>query len=178
MRGALITGTLIGRLTVLHPIEKEGDKRKYYQCICSCGNSVIVRKDHLDVTHTTSCGCLRAERLAVAITKHGDSRCRIYRIWMNIKQRCTNPKNNGYKYYGFKGVDICKEWLSYESFKKRAVAGGYDSSLTIDRVDSARGYEPSNCRWITQRENTIRAHIGTHPIRKDSTKKEGLSERC
>jgi len=44
----------------------------------------------------------------------------------------------------------------YENFRDWANANGYAPNLTIDRIDSALGYEPGNCRWITASENSSR----------------------
>lgn len=51
-----------------------------------------------------------------------------------------------------------------------ALTHGYDDSLTIDRIDSKKGYEPENCEWVTKSENSRRAHpkqfhIGTSEAR-------------
>lgn len=35
---------------------------------------------------------------------------------------------------------------------------GYDTNLTIDRIDNNSNYETPNCRWITQSENSKKAH--------------------
>ena len=34
---------------------------------------------------------------------------------------------------------------------------GYEPGLTIDRIDPDADYRPANCRWITARENILRA---------------------
>lgn len=99
--------------------------------------------------------------------KHGLSNTRIYRIWNGMKQRCCNPQNPKYKFYGGKGITVCDEWQkNFISFYKWAINNGYNDppkensrlqncwdALTLDRIDGAKGYEPLNCRWITFTEN-------------------------
>ena len=97
-----------------------------------------------------------------------------------MKQRCYNPKHDHYKYYGARGITICDEWLNpeiihlgcrgrftkgYQAFKEWALENGYADNLTIDRIDVNGNYEPSNCRWITLKEqsnNTRRNHLVTY----------------
>lgn len=76
-------------------------------------------------------------------------------VWRNMKDRCYNPKNKSYKYYGEKGVTVCKEWLEdFETFKEWAFANGYKDGLTIERNNIDDNYCPDNCRFITRREQT------------------------
>lgn len=91
-------------------------------------------------------------------------RSRLNDIFRNMKQRCYNEKCKCYKYYGGKGVKICDEWLNservskednatkgYLAFKSWALANGYKDDLTIDRINYDGNYEPSNCRWVTMK---------------------------
>ena len=52
--------------------------------------------------------------------------------------------------------------MSYDKFEKWAVNSVYSEGLTIDRIDSTKGYCPENCRWVSLSENSGRANIGKH----------------
>ena len=42
---------------------------------------------------------------------------RLYKVWIEMKNRCSNPNNYRYKRYGAKGITVCKDWKeNYESF--------------------------------------------------------------
>lgn len=82
-------------------------------------------------------------------------RKRLKSIYDGMRLRCYNKNNINYKYYGGKGVTICNEWLlSFENFFDWAINNGYNESLTIDRIDSEKGYAPDNCRWATKKEQS------------------------
>lgn len=97
-------------------------------------------------------------------TYHGDSVTtgdrRLYRLYRKIKARCYDKKQAKYHLYGGAGVKMCDEWFyHYLLFKRWSYENGYASDLTIDRIDSKIGYEPKNCRWVSQAEqmrNTCR----------------------
>jgi hypothetical protein len=83
---------------------------------------------------------------------HGMSHTRLHNIWLTMRQRCEKPHCSGYHKYGAKGIKVCEEWRSFEAFRDWAFANGYKENLTIDRKDPRGNYEPSNCRWSTQKE--------------------------
>ena len=139
-----LTGQCFGRLTVLEFVPTE-DKRTYWRCRCDCGNICIVWGANLKKGATKSCGC--------NYKKHGLTYRRIYTIWASMKQRCLNPNNTHYKIYGGRGIGVCDEWKNdVAAFEKWALINGYDDNLTLDRIDVNGNYEPSNCRWISLRE--------------------------
>lgn len=78
---------------------------------------------------------------------------RLNYIYHAMKNRCYDTKHQSYKYYGARGIEVCKDWLnSYQSFKKWAFDNGYGDNLTLDRVDTNKNYSPDNCRWVTMKE--------------------------
>lgn len=80
---------------------------------------------------------------------------RIYSIWKGMNKRCNNPNAIDYRWYGGKGVNVCEDWKTeYKKFRDWSLANGYEKGLTIDRINPAGNYEPSNCQWLTQSENT------------------------
>ena len=93
--------------------------------------------------------------------EHGLSKTRLYNIYSGMKQRCYNPNNQHYQWYGGKGITICNEWINdngLQNFIDWALNHGYNENLTIDRIDNNQGYSPDNCQWVTQSVNCSRAH--------------------
>ena len=69
-----------------------------------------------------------------------------------MKQRCTNPSNKNWKHYGERGITVCERWSKFSNFL--ADMGEAPKGMQIDRIDNDGNYEPSNCRWVTPKENT------------------------
>lgn len=87
--------------------------------------------------------------------RHGMAGTRLHHIWKTMKQRCYNPNTANYKNYGGRGIEVCEEWKnSFENFYSWAIKSGYTDDLTIDRVKVDEGYNPSNCRWSTYKEQS------------------------
>lgn len=84
---------------------------------------------------------------------HGLSKSRIYNTWIHMIRRCTYTKDISFNRYGGRGISVCDEWKnSFESFYKWAMSNGYSDNLTIERENNDGNYEPSNCKWITNKE--------------------------
>ena len=153
-----LTGKKFGRLRVIKPLDEkcESGKHKRWICICDCGTFKVCYSDKLLKGDNKSCGCIN----------HGKTKTRLYHIWVHMKERCYNPKNESYHLYGKRGIAICDEWLSdFMNFYKWSMAHGYSDELSIDRIDNNKGYYPDNCRWTTmkiQANNTRSNHLITY----------------
>ncbi len=85
--------------------------------------------------------------------RHGGTHTRLHKTWIGMNRRCYDKTDNSYKYYGARGIVVCEEWRnSFIKFREWALANGYSDNLTIDRKDNDGNYEPSNCRWVTIKE--------------------------
>lgn len=138
------------------------NSRVRWLCMCDCGAFVRVLASNLSAASVTRCHDCTCAARARSLTKHDQSRTKLYHVWGDMVQRCTNPNLKNFKYYGGKGVVVCTEWREFAVFAEWARAAGYADGMTIERKDTAIGYTPSNCEWITRAENSRRSALARH----------------
>jgi hypothetical protein len=143
-----LAGKTFALLTAVSDCGSNKFGKRLWLCKCMCGTEVTVVGAHLVSGNTTSCGCQNHK------PTHGGSYDAEYRVWHLMRQRCHNPNNTNYRSYGARGITVCERWrYSFQAFiddMGRRPGRGFQ----IDRIDNDRGYEPSNCRWATRKQNT------------------------
>jgi len=154
-------GSKIHRWTVLSFHEKRG-RSYYWLCKCDCGNEKVVCTGDLTRRRrpTKSCGCLVKEAVSRATTNrnliHGLSSHPLYILWGGMKNRCTYKSNREFHVYGGRGIKVCDEWLlpngeGFINFYNWSI-DKWEPGLTINRINNDGNYEPSNCNWLTRKQ--------------------------
>jgi hypothetical protein len=160
LSGAATTQAIIGRqfgklIPIMVGVET-GFKGSRVLCICDCGNEMVVKRRALFAENRPVRSCVACSKKITGIKNktHGMAGTRIYRILAGMKHRCNDMWDKDYPNYGGRGIRICDEWQDVNNFAQWAFANGYADKLTIDRIDVNGNYEPSNCRFITLKENS------------------------
>lgn len=159
------TGQVIGRLTVLCEAPRGEDRKRRWYCRCQCGAEIAVRAADLYPGRSTSCGCLQKERTAASNVEravHGHARkgqgnrrltTPEYRSWKAMLERCSNKNAPNYHLYGGRGIEVSPRWMGKSGFAAFLEDMGLrPAGMTLDRINVDGGYEPSNCRWATAKE--------------------------
>ena len=139
-----IIGNTYGKLTVISFKGNNKHRQSLWECLCACGHTVTVAGNNLN-SGITSCRYCKTPKML-----HGKAHEPTYNVWANMIQRCTNPNNPAYLYYGGRGILVCSRWLKFKNFLYDM--GEKPFNLTLDRIDNNKSYYKDNCRWATRKE--------------------------
>ncbi len=68
-------------------------------------------------------------------------------------RRCYDTKHPAFPYYGERGIQVCDRWRGKDGYANfLADMGEPPDGLTLERKENDKGYQPSNCRWATWKE--------------------------
>lgn len=148
-------GLKYNRWTIIG-LAQNPSRNTYVMCECECGNIRDRNLSTIVTGRSKSCGCLRKEVNSALHTKHGESYSKEYNSWRGMKERCNNPSNSHYQFYGARGITYLEDWESFDCFLRDM--GKCPDGFQIDRVDVDLGYSKENCRWVdkTQQAFNIR----------------------
>lgn len=98
--------------------------------------------------------------------RHGMTDTPEHWAWENIRGRCLNSNNPGFRNYGARGITICERYYkSFTEFYKDL--GPRPESTSLDRENNDGGYWcgkceeclangwTANCRWATLTQQTL-----------------------
>lgn len=120
------------------------------------GKVVYLCRDLFGEEFTASQAGIAKEWFKTAIFTESSKRKmkKLCMCYHNMLKRCLTPDSLTSKYYYWKGVKICAEWLGeegYHNFVRWAAVSGFEVGLTIDKTESL--YSPQTCRWISRKRN-------------------------
>ena len=180
-----LTGQSFGRLTVTGVAGVNAKQNVLWRCVCVCGESAVALAYDLRGGKVKSCGCLLREGVNTkhGMARSGTQRSRLYSVWASMLARCKNPNDRNYANYGARGIKVCKRWAKFENFF--ADMGEPAKGLTLDRLNNSKGYSPSNCRWVSykQQSRNTRANVwvvlnGTRVVLSDALASLGKTRQA
>lgn len=173
------TGVKYNNITVISYYGKKPNaNRHFWNARCDCGEKMIITATKIRKNQPKSCSACRKPNKT-----HGKTNTRLFYIWQSMKGRCYNENNQDYYNYGARNIKVCDEWLNdFMGFYNWSINNGYNSNLSIDRIDNDKGYCPSNCRWATdieqannKKNNIIIEYKGVRDTLPNWARKMGIS---
>lgn len=155
-----LSGNRYGKLVVIEQTDRTPSGRSRWLCQCDCGGTAKIHGQRLTSGLADSCGCDTFSKKSAALKTHGHSVGRkispTYHSWAGMHARCSNQNHISYHLYGARGITVCEQWSSFESFL--ADMGEKPKGTSLDRIDPHKSYSPENCRWATnsQQANNTR----------------------
>ena len=122
------------------------------ECRCICGSISFYKISSLRSGCSKSCGCTRQKTVIGLSRREKSLRQKLNCTWYAMRSRCSDPRNSNWDNYGGRGIFVCDEWRSFETFFRWAIDNQFEPGLTLDRINNHGPYPPWNCRWVTQKE--------------------------
>ena len=154
-------------------VKAKGYCNKHYRRFNKYGNPLytVINRDHDDICSIEGCEGKHLSKgfcnkhyqrfnnygdplyVEKEIVMHGKTNNPEYTTWINMKERCYNSNSKDYHRYGGRGIKVCDEWKnSFINFYSDMGDKPFPKAQ-IDRKENDKGYNKSNCRWVTQLEN-------------------------
>jgi hypothetical protein len=158
-----------------------------WKCICRCGKTTILQTNQIKKERVKSCGCSRKGKnkgnkfgFKHGLTRFNGRSHPLYEMRNRILTRCYSAKKSDYPYYQGKGIRVYEEWIhNPKSFFEWAYANNWQKGMVIDRIDTNKDYEPTNCQFLTISENIKKRHKeGKYPRIKREIVKSCFRCKC
>lgn len=154
----ILDGERFGRLVVVGVADRTAHGKVRWSCRCDCGTITNVAGSGLKNGKTRSCGCLQRDTVIASNTRHGlavrGNKADGYSTWMKMNSRCHTKSDKNFHHYGGRGISVCDRWrhdfVAFTSDMGPRPSPGH----SIERINNDGNYEPANCRWATQKDQT------------------------
>jgi hypothetical protein len=164
-----LTGYKTGRLLAVSSTGEQNKKGEYFwHCQCDCGNTTIVRSGSLGNKGTKSCGCLIKE-----ISKKIGRESRSWKGYEDIPgtyfRRIIEGALKRNIVFELQLEDIWQQYLKQN--KKCSLTGielyfdpsgykdRYKGNVSVDRIDSDKGYTKDNIQLVHKDLNVMKAEL-------------------
>lgn len=156
-------GKRFGILTGKNIVGQDDYSHNMIECVCDCGNTIVIVCHSLTSGNTKSCGCESRKRGP----EHG-----LYRGYKGLRMSHWTRINNTAKERGYSfEIDIEYAWDLYEKQgKKCAITGtpiffsitrktSNNTTASLDRIDNTKGYIEGNVQWVHKKINQIKMDL-------------------
>lgn len=95
----------------------------------------------------------------------------LYELYLDMVGRCCRPSHARYSSYGGRGITVCDQWKdNFWSFvadmgpRPEGKTASGRALYSLDRIDNDGDYEPQNCRWATQSQQSRNRRRTAYPL--------------
>ena len=148
---------------------------------CSCGKIEKVRCPRFLAGAIFNCFHFKKKPGKSILRRKNQTSIKIYECYRNMIQRCYNKQHPKYRFYGAKGVSVCKSWRdNYDNFKKWALDNGWEPGLQIDKdtIGNGKLYSPKTCCFLSRIDNNRTKKTGSFKMYFWKGKERSLKSIC
>lgn len=158
-RTDLKPGAEYGKLTIHKKLPSPSTTYSLYECLCACGQTVVLRRANLTSGNSRSCGCTHHRRGNdhPRFTGHEKIGGNYWRTLRKITKKAGRPFS----------ITIEDAWALFLAQDGRCALSGlpiffavskrHDTqTASLDRIDSRLGYVPGNVQWVHKHINIMK----------------------
>lgn len=159
-----LIGQKFGRLTVISQAESNNKKVRRWWCSCDCGNEISVITGSLTNGNTKSCGCLNKEHIARLGSRQRFPEGSLTKtLFSGIKAAAAVRKiifNITFEYVWDLFLKQNKKCaLSNLPIQFGTIRRKIETTASLDRIDSSKGYIEGNVQWVHKKINLMKNNI-------------------
>lgn len=157
-----------GNLTVIKEVGITGAKHITYECICACGKIVERTGTSMRRSKNSNCGCYNPP--SGALSPHWKGIGEISANWFDSKIRRSADGSKGNRKIKEVDIDIQYIWDLFLKQDRKCVLTGLEltfpksnagksftnSTASLDRIDSNKGYIKGNVQWVHKDVNMMK----------------------